>query len=115
MVSYVPLLFSCLIISISSMIPIGYSLNSCGLKDYSQPTQTSDCKDDNDDGYKCCYIKSETKKFAYCSFVPGKVDKDIIEDFKESLEIEDLVVECNNQRKLSLNFVYFVTFIILLF
>ena len=115
MVSYVPLLFSCLIISISTMIPIGYSLNSCGLNDYSQPTSASSCDVAKSEGYKCCYIKSESKNFAYCSFVPGKIDKDIIEDFKETLEIDDLVVECNNQRKLSLNFVYFVTFIILLF
>ena len=102
-------------IYIKNQVPIGYSLNSCGLNDYSQPTSASSCDVAKSEGYKCCYIKSESKNFAYCSFVPGKIDKDIIEDFKETLEIDDLVVECNNQRKLSLNFVYFVTFIILLF
>ena len=115
MVSYVPLIFSCLIISISSMIPLGYSVNSCGLNSYLQPTSSSDCDVPKSEGYKCCYIKSDSKNFAYCSFVPGKIDNDIIKDFKETLEIEDLEVQCNNQRKMSLNFVYFVTFIILLF
>jgi len=115
MVSYVGVIFSCLIISISTMIPIGYSLNSCGINDYTPPTKGSDCQATKDDGFKCCYIQSTKKQFAYCSFVPGKIDNDIIDDFKETLEIDDLVIECNNQWKLSLNFVYFVTFIILLF
>ena len=101
-----------LLISLTiSQVPTGYALNGCGpITDYSQPTQKSDCNVDKSEGYKCCFIKSTSKNFAYCAYVPGKIDDDIIEDFKEAVDIADLQVECNFSKFVSVKF-YFLAFI----
>ena len=85
-------------IYIKNQVPIGYSLNSCGNDNlgYKIPKDKSDCSVKEGDKYKCCYIKSVSENFAYCSYVPGKVDKEVIEDFKLTLEINDLEIDCNN-------------------
>ena len=101
-------------IYIKNQVPIGYSLNSCG-KDslkYDIPKDKSDCSVKENDKFKCCLIKSVSKNFAYCSYVPGKVDKEVIEDFKETLEINDLEIECNKQNYLK--FQYFIWSLILI-
>jgi hypothetical protein len=101
---------------IKNQIPIGYSLNSCG-KDtlgYNIPNDKSDCSVNKDDNFKCCLIKSVSENFAYCSYVPGKVDKEIIEDFKETLEINDLEIDCNKHFYLKLHFLILYCFFILL-
>ena len=101
-----------LLISLTiSQVPTGYALNGCGpITDYSQPTQKSDCNVDKSEGYKCCFIKSTSKNFAYCAYVPGKIDDDIIDDFKDAVDIADLQVECNFSKFVSVNF-YFLAFI----
>ena len=78
-----------LLISLTiSQVPTGYALNGCGpITDYSQPTQKSDCNVDKSEGYKCCFIKSTSKNFAYCAYVPGKIDDDIIEDLIFKLNV----------------------------
>ena len=101
---------------IKNQIPIGYSLNSCG-KDtlgYNIPNDKSDCSVNKDDNFKCCLIKSVSENFAYCSYVPGKVDKEIIEDFKETLEINDLEIDCNKHFYLKLQFLILYCFLIML-
>ena len=101
---------------IKNQIPIGYSLNSCG-KDtlgYKIPNDKSDCSVNKDDNFKCCLIKSVSENFAYCSYVPGKVDKEIIEDFKETLEMNDLEIDCNKHFYLKLHFLILYCFLIML-
>ena len=101
---------------IKNQIPIGYSLNSCG-KDtlgYNIPNDKSDCSVNKDDNFKCCLIKSVSENFAYCSYVPGKVDKEIIEDFKETLEINDLEIDCNKHFYSKLQFLILYCFLIML-
>ena len=104
-------------IYIKNQVPIGYSLNSCG-KDtlgYNIPNDKSDCSVNKDDNFKCCLIKSVSENFAYCSYVPGKVDKEVIEDFKETLEINDLEIECNKQNYLKLQYFIWSLILIMLF
>ena len=98
-----------------NQVPKGYALNTCGLDSYDQPQKKEDCKINEKEKFRCCFIKSVLKEFSYCCYVPGKVDDEIINDFIETLEISDLVVECNNQFFLKLNFCIFVLFFVSIF
>ena len=110
------ILISLLLTLISNMVPSGYSVNSCGnIKDYEPPKTKSDCYVDKNEGYKCCFIESKSKNIAYCSYIPGKIDNDIINNFKDSLKISDLNVECNYNKKFGVSFILIFTFVFLLF
>ena len=108
-------ILSLLISLISNLVPKGYSVNSCGKLGYDVPKQKSDCYVDKKEGYKCCFIQSKIKDISYCSYIPGKIDNDIIQDFKNSLKFYDLTVECNYNKKFGFNFFLAFTFVFLLF
>ena len=116
--SYIKLTITLYLITLTiNQVPTGYALNGCGkLTDYSIPTSKSDCDVDKSEGYKCCFIKSDSSSLAYCAYVPGKLDDDIIDDFKEAIGIDDLSVECNFMKFIHVNFSFlFTLFLVLLF
>ena len=81
---------------VKSQVPEGSVINSCGLRGYSMPNQTSDCKSDY--GY-CCYVKMKVNgaEKSFCASSPSDIKlkdvKDDIDDYTNS-ELEDIA--CND-------------------
>ena len=108
-------LLSLLLTLISNQVPIGYSVNSCGNIGYKVPTKKEDCYVPKNVGYKCCYISGNNSEISYCSYVPGKIDNNIINDFKVSLKFSDLKIECNYNMRFGVSFILIFAFVVLLF
>lgn len=88
------------------------AINSCGmLKDYTQPTKKEDCKPGGHN-FECCFVSIPEKKMKYCSYLSGKINDDIITQFKTTLGLPTANIQCNNSSYVSYTVLMTVTLLI---
>ena len=80
---------------VNTQVPKDKVINTCGIKDYREPINPTDCKEDDE---ICCYveIKGDFGSKRFCVSSPSKIDKDEVkDDIKNytSYELKNLI--CN--------------------
>ena len=105
-------ILSIIIASVTSQVPSGKAINTCGYMNYNVPTQKSDCID-HKEGVNCCYTQVTTNDGtkAFCAIIPGSLDDEIYQEIKDIVGASQLTIECNTSKYLSLSLV-FATFIV---
>ena len=89
------IILSFLLFLINTQVPQGKVVNTCGLKEYREPENSSECKEE---GEICCFVKIQgnfgTKKF--CVSTPSKIEKDEVKiEIKNYTSYELVELVCN--------------------
>ena len=80
---------------INTQVPKNNAINTCGLREYREPENPAECKEE---GEICCYVKIEgdfgTKKF--CVSSPSMIEKDEVKDDIKNYTLYELKeLTCN--------------------
>lgn len=100
-------IFSIIIASVTSQVPSGKAINTCGYMNYEVPSKKSDCVD-HKKGVNCCYtqVTTEDGTKAFCAIIPGSLEDEIYEEIKEIIGASELTIECNISKYLSLSMIF---------